>query len=434
MNLVDAGSTEQGLTEAFYYQDGELFAEGVSLKDIAGAVDTPCYVYSRAMIEATWKAYDEAFGGRDHLVCYAVKANSNIAILNLLVRLGSGFDIVSIGELERVLRAGGRAENIVFSGVGKGEKEMRRALEANIGCFNVESEAELYSLNAVAAGMGVSAPVSFRVNPDVDPNTHPYISTGMRESKFGVAIHQAGALYENANNLSNIELKGVACHIGSQLTELEPFVDALERVLSLVGDLSDAGIDLTWLDFGGGLGVRYYDERPPAPGSLVFALTDRLQEMGSRYQRMRVIIEPGRSIVANAGLLLTRTLYLKHNEARNFAVVDAAMNDMMRPALYDAWLDIVPVDKNLQRDPQVYDIVGPICESGDFLGRDRELPVAGGDLLAIMSSGAYGASMSSNYNTRPRAAEVLVDGDRYHVVRRRETVDELLAAESLLPE
>ncbi|MEE8388601.1 MAG: diaminopimelate decarboxylase [Acidiferrobacterales bacterium] len=434
MNFVDPDSTEQGLTEAFYYQDGELFAEGVSLRDIADAVDTPCYVYSRAMIEATWKAYDEAFGGRDHLVCYAVKANSNIAILNLLARLGSGFDIVSGGELERVLRAGGQAENIVFSGVGKGETEMRRALEAGIGCFNVESEAELYSLNEVAASMGVSAPVSFRVNPDVDPNTHPYISTGMKESKFGIAIHQAGTLYENANELSNIELKGVACHIGSQLTEVEPFVDALERVLSLVGDLSDAGIDLAWLDLGGGLGVRYYDERPPTPDNLVFALMNRLQEMGSRYQRMRVIIEPGRSIVANAGVLLTRTLYLKHSEARNFAVVDAAMNDMMRPALYDAWMDIVPVNKSLQRDPQVYDIVGPICESGDFLGRDRKLPVAGGDLLAIMSSGAYGASMSSNYNTRPRAAEVLVDGDHYHVVRRRETVDELLAAESLLPE
>lgn len=420
--------------EPFYYRDGELFAEGVSLKDIAGAVDTPCYVYSRAMIEGVWRAYDEAFGGRDHLLCYAVKANSNIAILNLLVRLGSGFDIVSVGELERVLRAGGKAENIVYSGVGKYEAEMRRALEVGIGCFNVESEAELMVLNEVAAGMNLNAPVSFRVNPDVDPDTHPYISTGMKESKFGVAIDQAGPLYESAWTLSNIKLKGIACHIGSQLTELSPFVDALERVLSLVGDLSDAGIDLQWLDLGGGLGVRYYDEQPPEPESLVFALMDRLQEMGSRYQRMRVILEPGRSIVANAGLLLTRTLYLKHSEVRNFAVVDAAMNDLMRPALYDAWLDIVPVEKDLERDLQSYDIVGPICESGDFLGRDRELALAGGDLLAIMSSGAYGASMSSNYNTRPRAAEVLVDGDRYHVVRRRETIDDLLAAESLLPE
>jgi len=348
--------------------------------------------------------------------------------------MGSGFDIVSVGELERVLRAGGKAENIVYSGVGKSEAEMRRALEVGIGCFNVESEAELDSLNDVAASMNRTAPVSLRVNPDVDPNTHPYISTGMKESKFGIAIDQAGSLYESAWTLSNIELKGIACHIGSQLTELEPFVDALERVLSLVGDLSDAGIDLQWLDLGGGLGVRYYDEQPPEPDNLVFALMDRLQEMGSRYQRMRVIIEPGRSIVANAGLLLTRTLYLKHNEARNFAVVDAAMNDLMRPALYDAWLDIVPVDKDLERDLQSYDIVGPICESGDFLGRDRELALAAGDLLAVMSSGAYGAAMSSNYNTRPRAAEVLVDGDHYHVIRRRETIDDLLAAESLLPE
>ncbi|MEE8482214.1 MAG: diaminopimelate decarboxylase [Acidiferrobacterales bacterium] len=434
MSIVNPSSTNQNLMDSFFYQDGELFAESVSLKNIADAVDTPCYVYSRAMIESAWKAYDQAFGGRDHLVCFAVKSNSNLAILNVLARLGSGFDIVSGGELVRVLRAGGEAKNIVFSGVGKRDTEMRQALEAGIGCFNVESEAELYQLNDVAAALGVNAPVSFRVNPDVDPDTHPYIATGMKESKFGVAIHQAAALYEKANELSNIEIKGVACHIGSQLTELQPFVDALERVLSLVGDLADAGIDLSWLDLGGGLGVRYYDEQPPTPDSLVLALTDRLQELGSRYQRMRIIIEPGRSIVANAGVLLTRALHLKHGEARNFVVVDAAMNDMMRPALYDAWLDIVPVDKNLQRDSQVYDVVGPICESGDFLGRDRELAVAGGDLLTIMSAGAYGAVMSSNYNTRPRAAEVLVDGDQFHVVRRRETVEELLAAESLLPD
>lgn len=434
MNIVSPDNTEQDLLESFFYQDGELFAEGVSLKNIADAVDTPCYVYSRAMIEDTWKAYDDAFGSRDHLVCYAVKANSNIAILNLLARLGSGFDIVSGGELARVLRAGGKPENIIFSGVGKDASEMRSALQAGIGCFNVESEAELHALNEVATSLGMNAPVSIRVNPDVDPDTHPYIATGMKESKFGIDIHQASALYGNAKEHSNIEIKGVACHIGSQLTELQPFVDALERVLSLVGELSEAGIDLEWLDLGGGLGVRYYDEQPPTPGSLVFALMERMQEMGSRYQRMRIIIEPGRSIVANAGVLLTRTLYLKHGEARNFVVVDAAMNDMMRPALYNAWLDIVPVNKNLQREMQVYDIVGPICESGDFLGRDRELAVSGGDLLAVMSSGAYGAVMSSNYNTRPRAAEVLVDGDQFHVVRRRETVEELLAAETLLPE
>lgn len=420
--------------ESFFYKDGLLFAEDVSLTEVANQVGTPCYVYSRTMIEDTWRAYDEAFGGRDHLVCFAVKSNSNIAVLNLLAKMGSGFDIVSMGELERVLAAGGKAENVVFSGVGKTESEMRRALEAGIGCFNVESEQELLTLNGVAGDLGMAAPVSLRVNPDVDPKTHPYISTGLKESKFGIPIDKAGSIYEHAGSLPNIRIKGIASHIGSQLTEMEPFIDALERVLALVGELSDAGIDLQWLDLGGGLGVRYYDEQPPEPANLVVSLMDHLQQMGSRYQRMRIIVEPGRSIVANAGVLLTRALYLKHGELRNFVVVDAAMNDLMRPTLYDAWQDIVPVNKDLQREARIYDVVGPICESGDFLGRDRELAVEGGDLMAIMSSGAYGAVMSSNYNSRPRAAEVMVDGDRFHIIRRRESLEDLWALESILPE
>jgi diaminopimelate decarboxylase len=321
----------------------------------------------------------------------------------------------------------------VFSGVGKSEIDMRRALEAGIGCFNVESEQELHRLNQVAGSLGMQAPVSLRVNPDVDPNTHPYISTGMKESKFGIAIDQAASIYEQAAAMEHIQLRGIASHIGSQLTEMDPFLDALERVLALVGELSDAGIELQWLDLGGGLGVRYYDEQPPEPSRLVVGLMDRLQEMGSRYQRMRVIMEPGRSIVGNAGVLLTRTEYVKHAESKNFAVVDAAMNDLMRPALYDAWQDIVPVNKDLERDIDLYDVVGPICESGDFLGRDRELGVESGDLLAVMSAGAYGAVMSSNYNTRPRVAEVVVDGNQFHVVRRRETVEDLLALETTLP-
>ncbi len=419
--------------EAFHYQDGRLFAEGVALADIAAAVGTPVYVYSRAMIEECWHAYDEAFSGRDHLVCYAVKANSNLAVLQLLARLGSGFDIVSAGELERVLRAGGDAARVVFSGVGKTEMEMRRALEAGIGCFNVESEAELERLNEVAAAMGVRAPVSLRINPDVDPHTHPYISTGLKESKFGISIEQAPAIYEHARALEHIEVRGIASHIGSQLTDISPFVDALERVIALVGELGDAGIDLHWLDLGGGLGIRYFDEEAPEPTDLVVTLMDHLQEMGTRYQRMRVLIEPGRSIVGNAGVLVTRVEYLKPGEVGNFAIVDAAMNDLIRPALYDAWQDIVVVDRSVGREPGIYDVVGPVCESGDFLGRDRELAIAPGDLLAVASAGAYGASMASNYNSRPRAAEVIVDGEKFHVVRHRETVDELMADEAMLP-
>ena len=419
--------------EAFFYQDGHLQAEGVPLTRIAEEVGTPCYVYSRAAIEERWRSYDEAFAGRDHLVCFAVKANSNLAVLNVLARLGSGFDIVSVGELERVLRAGGQADRVVYSGVGKTHEEMRRALEVGIGCFNVESEAELELLNKVAGEMGKQAPVSLRVNPDVDPNTHPYISTGLKDSKFGIPIERAMAAYSRAHDLEHIEIRGIAAHIGSQLTEVEPFIESMERLLDLIGELGDTGIELQWLDLGGGLGVRYYDEQPPEPDELVVALMDHFQSMGSRYQRLKLLIEPGRSIVGNAGLLLMRVQYLKHGESRNYVIVDAAMNDLMRPALYDAWQDIVPVESDSEGVTQVYDVVGPVCESGDFLGRDRELTVAPGQLLTVWSAGAYGAVMSSNYNTRPRAAEVMVDGEQYYIVRKRETIDQLLSPESMLP-
>ena len=420
--------------EPFYYQDGHLYAEGVPLSNIAESVGTPAYVYSRAAIEERWKSYDEAFAGRDHLVCFAVKANSNIAILNLLARLGSGFDIVSVGELERVLKAGGIPGRVVYSGVGKTREDMRHALQVGIGCFNVESEPELELLNEVAGELGTRAPVSVRVNPDVDPNTHPYISTGLKDSKFGIPIGRAFAVYERAQEMANIEIRGVAAHIGSQLTEVDPFIESMERLLDLVGDLMDAGIEPKWLDLGGGLGVRYFDETPPEPDEFVVALMDHFQSKGTSYQKLKLIIEPGRSIVGNAGVLLTRVQYLKHGETRNYAIVDAAMNDLMRPALYDAWQDIVPVERDSHEQTQLYDVVGPVCESGDFLGRDRELAVSAGDLLCVWSAGAYGAVMSSNYNTRPRAAEVMVDGDKFYVVRKRETVEQLFSLESTLPE
>jgi diaminopimelate decarboxylase len=418
----------------FAYRDKRLHAEQVDLAAIAEAVGTPCYVYSRASIEENWRSFDAAFGRRDHLVCYAVKANSNLAVLNTLARLGSGFDIVSGGELERVLAAGGDPAKVVFSGVGKSEPEMARALEAGILCFNVESEAELETLNEVAGRLGKQAPVSLRVNPDVDPDTHPYISTGLKQSKFGVPIERAFSVYQDALKLAHVRACGVDCHIGSQITTLQPFVDALERVLELVGEIIDAGIELEHLDLGGGLGIGYGDEDVTEPDDYVLALLDGLQSHGSRYQRLKLLIEPGRAIVGHAGVLLTRVINLKHGEAKNFAVVDAAMSDLMRPALYDAWHDIAPLRQGLHRHAHTYDIVGPVCESGDFLGRDRRIGLAPGDRLAIASAGAYGFSMSSNYNSRPRAAEVMVDGDRFHVVRRRETVAELFALESTLPE
>ncbi len=418
----------------FAYRDRQLYAEGVPVADIVAAVGTPCYVYSRAYLEARFRAFDQAFGARAHLVCYAVKANSNLAVLNVLARLGAGFDIVSGGELARVLRAGGDPAKVVFSGVGKTEAEMAQALAAGIGCFNVESQPELELLDRVAAAAGRRAPVSLRVNPDVDPATHPYISTGLKESKFGIPIERAVAVYQRAQHLPHIALRGVACHIGSQLTDMRPFIDALERVVELVGELADAGIELAQLDLGGGLGISYNDERPPEPDDYVLALLEALQAHGTRLQRMRLLIEPGRAIVGNAGLLVTRVLYLKLGGAKNFAIVDAAMNDLMRPALYDAWHDIAPVRVDAPREARVYDVVGPVCESGDFLGHDRSLGIEAGDLLVVASAGAYGAAMASNYNTRPRIPEVMVDGARFHVVRRRETVEELLAPEALLPD
>ncbi|WP_455232678.1 diaminopimelate decarboxylase [Geopseudomonas aromaticivorans] len=411
----------------FNYRDGQLFAEGAALSAIAERFGTPTYVYSRAHIEAQFRAYADALSGMPHLVCFAVKANSNLGVLNVLARLGAGFDIVSRGELERVLAAGGEPGKIVFSGVGKSRDDMRRALEVGVHCFNVESDVELERLQAVAAELGVKAPVSLRVNPDVDAQTHPYISTGLKENKFGVSIDVAERVYARAAELPNLDVIGVDCHIGSQLTQLEPFLDALERLLALVDRLAARGIHIKHLDLGGGLGVRYRDEEPPLAGAYIAAVRERLAG-----RELALVFEPGRSIVANAGVLLTRVEYLKHTEHKDFAVIDAAMNDLIRPALYQAWMDIVPVQPRTG-EARRYDLVGPICETGDFLGKDRELVLAEGDLLAVRSAGAYGFVMSSNYNTRGRAAEVLVDGEQVHLVRRRESIEELYAGESLLP-
>ncbi len=413
--------------EAFSYRDGQLFAEGVALPALAQRFGTPTYVYSRAHIEAQYRAYADALEGMPHLVCFAVKANSNLGVLNVLARLGAGFDIVSRGELERVLAAGGKPERIVFSGVGKTRDDMRRALEVGVHCFNVESTDELERLQQVAAELDVIAPVSLRVNPDVDAGTHPYISTGLKENKFGIAIADAEAVYSRADELSNLEVIGVDCHIGSQLTTLPPFLDALDRLLVLVDRLAERGIHIRHLDLGGGLGVRYRDEQPPLAGDYIKAVRQRIEG-----RELMLVFEPGRSIVANAGVLLTRVEYLKHTEHKDFAIVDAAMNDLIRPALYQAWMDVVPVQPR-EGDGRPYDIVGPICETGDFLAKDRQLALAEGDLLAVRSAGAYGFVMSSNYNTRGRAAEVLVDGDQAFEVRRRESVQELYAGESLLP-
>ncbi|EKG34212.1 diaminopimelate decarboxylase [Pseudomonas avellanae] len=414
--------------DAFNYRDGELFAEGVALSAIAERFGTPTYVYSRAHIEAQYRAFADALSGMPHMVCFAVKANSNLGVLNVLARLGAGFDIVSRGELERVLAAGGKAERIVFSGVGKTREDMRRALEVGVHCFNVESTDELERLQEVAAELNVRAPISLRVNPDVDAGTHPYISTGLKENKFGIAIAAAEDVYIRASQLPNLEVIGVDCHIGSQLTTLEPFIDALDRLLDLVDRLGDCGIHLHHIDLGGGLGVRYRDEVPPLAGDYIKAVRERLagRDLG-------LLFEPGRFIVANAGVLLTQVEYLKHTEHKDFAIVDAAMNDLIRPALYQAWMDVTAV-RPRDSEPRAYDIVGPICETGDFLAKGRELALAEGDLLAVHSAGAYGFVMSSNYNTRGRAAEVLVDGTQAFEVRRRETVAELFAGESLLPE
>ena len=413
--------------EAFSYRDGQLFAEGVALPALAQRFGTPTYVYSRAHIEAQYRAYADALEGMPHLVCFAVKANSNLGVLNVLARLGAGFDIVSRGELERVLAAGGEPGRIVFSGVGKTRDDMRRALEVGVHCFNVESTDELERLQQVAAELGMKAPVSLRVNPDVDAGTHPYISTGLKENKFGIYIDNAEAVYARAAELPNLEVVGVDCHIGSQLTSLPPFLDALDRLLALIDRLATRGIQIRHLDLGGGLGVRYRDEQPPLAGDYIQAVRQRIEGRG-----LALVFEPGRSIVANAGLLLTRVEYLKHTAHKDFAIVDAAMNDLIRPALYQAWMNVIAVQPH-EGDTRRYDIVGPICETGDFLAKDRELALAEGDLLAVCSAGAYGFVMSSNYNTRGRAAEVLVDGDQAFEVRRRESVQELYAGESLLP-
>ncbi len=411
----------------FNYRDNRLFAEDVAIEDIINQHGSPCYIYSRATFERHWRAFDDALASHDHLVCFAVKANSNIAVLNVLAKLGSGFDIVSGGELARVLAAGGDANKIVFSGVGKTAAEMQKALEVGIRCFNVESEAELILLNGVAGDMGVKAPISIRVNPDVDAKTHPYISTGLKENKFGIDITLAPEVYQRASNMPNLIIKGVDCHIGSQLTETRPFMDALDRVLVLIDQLSTINIHIHHLDLGGGLGIQYRDETPPLPSEYAKALSEKLAG-----RDLQILIEPGRAIAGNAGILITQVEFLKNNDEKHFAIVDAAMNDLMRPALYSAWQEIIPVELK-EGQTQCYDIVGPICETGDFLGKDRELALKPGDLLAIRSSGAYGFTMSSNYNSRPRVAEIMVDGKEMHVVRERETIESLYANEKILP-
>lgn len=411
----------------FSNKNGELYAEDVPLTALAEAYGTPAYVYSRTTLERHWRAFDEAFAGQSHTVCYAVKANSNLAVLNVLARLGSGFDIVSAGELARVIAAGGDAGETVFSGVGKTAAEIEFALQQGIRCFNVESIAELERINAVAGRLNLPAPVSIRVNPDVDAQTHPYISTGLKENKFGIAIDDAMQVYQRAAQLPHLQVLGVDCHIGSQLTTVAPFVDALQRVLALIDSLAAAGIEIQHLDIGGGLGIQYDDETPPTPQEYAEAIR---AELAGRT--LEVLLEPGRAIAGNAGVLLTRVEYLKPSEARHFAVVDAAMNDLLRPALYQSWQAIEPVCPR-EGETVNYDIVGPVCETGDFLGKDRPLVLETGDLLAVRSAGAYGFTMSSNYNSRPRAAEIMVDGQTHHLVRERETVASLFAGEHLLP-
>lgn len=415
---------------AFAYTDGVLHAEGVSAVSLAEQFGTPLYVYSRDALTKAWHAYADACAGRRATVHVAVKANSNLAVLNLFARMGAGFDIVSGGELARVLAAGGKAENTVFSGVGKSVAEMREALAAGVKCFNVESIPELDRLNAVAGEMGKTAPVSLRVNPDVDAKTHPYISTGLKSNKFGVAFDDARATYRAAAAMKHLDVVGIDCHIGSQITEVAPYLDAVDKLLELVGQIEADGVKIKHVDVGGGLGITYDDETPPDIGDFVRTLLDRIEARGHGHRE--VYFEPGRSLVGNAGMLLTRVEFLKPGAEKNFAIVDAAMNDLARPAMYEAYHAIEPV---VQRDgdKHVYDIVGPVCESGDWLGRDRELAVEPGDLLAILSAGAYGFAMSSNYNTRGRAAEVMVDGDKAYVVRKREEVKDLFAGETVLP-
>ncbi|MCI7719428.1 MAG: diaminopimelate decarboxylase [[Pasteurella] aerogenes] len=412
----------------FQYKNDQLMAEDLPVSDIAAQFGTPLYIYSRATLERHWHAFDDALGTHPHLICFAVKSNPNIAILNLMAKLGSGFDIVSQGELERVLAAGGEAGKIVFSGVAKSTQEIARALEVGIRCFNVESVAELERINQVAGEMGKIAPISLRVNPDVDAHTHPYISTGLKENKFGVSVEQAREVYRLASQLPHIHISGMDCHIGSQLTELQPFLDATDRLIVLMEQLKQDGISLKHLDLGGGLGVTYTDENAPHPSEYARALLAKLKD----YAELEIILEPGRAITANAGILVTKVEYLKSNESRHFAIVDTGMNDMIRPALYQAYMNIIEVDRTLARESQVYDVVGPICETSDFLGKQRRLAIAAGDLIAQRSAGAYGASMASTYNSRPRAIEVLVDGNNAHLIKRRERFEELWQLESIV--
>lgn len=413
----------------FEYKNNQLFAEDVAIADIIAEYGTPAYIYSRATLERHWHAFDNAFGSHPHLVCFAVKSNSNIALLNVMARLGSGFDIVSQGELERVLAAGGDPAKVVFSGVAKSHTEIQRALEVGIRCFNIESISELHRINEVAGKLGKIAPISLRVNPDVDAHTHPYISTGLKENKFGVSVTQAREVYRLAKTLPNVKITGMDCHIGSQLTELQPFLDATDRLIVLMEQLREDGIELHHLDLGGGLGVPYNGEEPPHPTEYAKVLLEKLKG----YKNLEIIIEPGRAITANAGILVTKVEYLKQSEDRNFAIVDTGMNDMIRPALYEAYMQITEVDKTLSREKAVYDVVGPICETSDFLGKQRELAVAEGDLIAMRSAGAYGAAMSSTYNSRPQAAEIMVDGNQAHLIKARATFADLWRLEKLLP-
>ena len=411
----------------FQYKNEQLYVEDLPVKQLAEEFGTPLYIYSRATLERHWHAFDSALGEHPHLICYAVKANSNIGILNVMAKLGSGFDIVSQGELERVLAAGGEASKVVFSGVAKSRAEIMRALEVGIRCFNVESVAELHHINQIAGEMGKVAPISLRVNPDVDAHTHPYISTGLKENKFGVSVDEAREVYKLAATLPHVKITGMDCHIGSQLTELQPFLDATDRLIRLIEQLKEDGITLKHLDLGGGLGVTYTDETPPHPSDYATALLNKLKN----YEDLEIILEPGRAIAANAGILLAKVQYLKSNESHNFAITDTGMNDMIRPALYEAYMNIIEIDRTLEREKAIYDVVGPVCETSDFLGKQRELAIAEGDYIAQRSAGAYGASMSSNYNSRPRTAEVLVDRDKAHLIRRRESLSELWALESI---
>lgn len=414
----------------FEYKNQQLFAEEVAIADIIKAHGTPAYIYSRATLERHWHAFDNAFGKHPHLICFAVKSNSNIALLNVMAKLGSGFDIVSQGELERVLAAGGDASKVVFSGVAKSHSEIARALEVGVRCFNVESTPELHRINEVAGKMGKVAPISLRVNPDVDAKTHPYISTGLKENKFGVSVQQAREVYRLAKSLPNVKITGMDCHIGSQLTELQPFLDATDRLIVLMEQLKEDGIELHHLDLGGGLGVPYHGEQPPHPTEYAKALLEKLKA----YPNLEIILEPGRAISANAGILVTKVEYLKSNEDRNFAIVDTGMNDMIRPALYEAYMEITEVDQSLNREASVYDVVGPICETSDFLGKARTLSVAEGDYIAMRSAGAYGAAMSSTYNSRPQAVEILVDGAKEHLIKARADFADLWRLERLLPQ